>query len=242
MLAISPFTLAAENTLLLCPLHREFDVLQNEGGGNDAQSDIADLAQEEDEDSLKFLLEIMDLATLEQIGKADCGKTNPGTGFIEKRDCTADDGKVITEVGEIFGPDIEEDAEGNEIQTVYKGVCCLITDKTGGECLETRTVYTEDFSSCTDKASYCQRKQWIIGRTGVGIVKVYVKQLYIYGAGIIGFVSVVTMVISGIQIQVSGVSGDITSAKERIFKALGGLVLLFLSGLILYTINPTFFS
>lgn len=233
MLFISPLALADgvtpeeeanKNTLNLCTLHQEFDSEADEDG-----------------DRLKFLLDIADLAQTESYGEANCGTINPGTGFVEKGDCTAE-GKVITEISEVFGPDIEEDSEGNEITTVYKGVCCLITDSTGGQCLESRSIYTKDFNSCKDNASFCERRQWIIGTSGIGIVKIYVKQLYIYGAGVIGFISVVTMVISGIQIQVSGVSGDITSAKERIFKALGGLVLLFMSGLILYTINPTFFS
>jgi bacteriorhodopsin len=82
----------------------------------------------------------------------------------------------------------------------------------------------------------------VIGTSGAGIIKVYVKQIYRWAAMTVGTVAVVTMVISGIQISMSGVSGDISSAKTKMMSALAGLVLLFLSGLILYTINPTFFS
>ena len=56
-------------------------------------------------------------------------------------------------------------------------------------------------------------------------------------------IAVLIMVISGIQI--SAAAGDqqaVTNAKNRIVQSLGGLALLFLSGIVLYTINPTFFT
>lgn len=234
MLAMSPFALADE--LKVCPLLSNQDY---------------DPSIDEDGEQLKFIKNQIEISINNSLDSTKCGEVNSATGFIEKGDCSINikdasgdviqRGKVITEVGEVIGPDIDDDGDGNQILTVYKGVCCLVTD-VNGECVESRNVYSKDFSACESNASLCERRQWIIGTSGTGIVKIYVKQLYIWGAGVIGFIAVVTMVISGIQISVSGVSGDITEAKERIFKALGGLVLLFLSGLILYTINPTFFS
>jgi type IV secretory pathway VirB2 component (pilin) len=56
-------------------------------------------------------------------------------------------------------------------------------------------------------------------------------------------IAVLIIVISGIQISAAG--GDqttVTNAKNRIVQSLGGLVILFLSAIILYTINPTFFT
>lgn len=46
--------------------------------------------------------------------------------------------------------------------------------------------------------------QWLISSTGAGILKTYVKQIYVFGAGIVGFIAVATIVGSGIQISVSG--------------------------------------
>jgi hypothetical protein len=172
----------------------------------------------------------------------ECGKPNSVTKFLEKGDCTAE-GKVITEISEVIGTDTATADGENEIKTVYKGACCMVA--VGDECKETRNIYTTGetgYNDCDAAAVGCNKRQWIIGTSGTGILKVYVKQLYRWGAVTVGFIAVVSIVVSGIQISISGVSGDITSAKNRIMQAIMGLVLLFLSGIILYTINPGFFS
>jgi hypothetical protein len=173
-----------------------------------------------------------------------CGQINPITDYLEKGDCTAS-GAVVTEISEIIGPAIADDGEGNQIIDVYKGTCCLIINTKDGayqSCKEKRSIYALEKPECEKHSPFCEKRQWIISKSGVGIIKIYVKQLYIWAAGTIGLISVVTLVISGIQISVSGVSGDITAAKDRIMKVFVGLILLFFSGIILYTINPTFFS
>ena len=68
------------------------------------------------------------------------------------------------------------------------------------------------------------------------------EQIFTWGALTVGSIAVMTIVLNGVRIQMSGVSGDITEAKNKIFQAIAGIVLLFLSGLILYTINPGFFT
>jgi len=96
----------------------------------------------------------------------------------------------------------------------------------------------DDFKDKSGKQSYtCQRVQVLKADSGVNLLNQYVGLIYLWAAGTIGIVAVLTMVISGVQIMVAG--GD--SAKNRIVQSLVGLVILFLSGLILYTINPTFF-
>lgn len=88
----------------------------------------------------------------------------------------------------------------------------------------------------------CQRVQIIKADSGVNLLNQYVGMIYFWAAGTIGIIAVLTMVISGLQIMsAGGDSGKIDPAKSRIMQALVGLVILFLSGLILYTINPTFF-
>lgn len=77
---------------------------------------------------------------------------------------------------------------------------------------------------------------------GTSFLMQYASLLYKWIAGIIGFIAVLMIVISGFQITVSGVIDTQAEAKERIYKAFAGLALLFLTSLILYTVNPTFFN
>lgn len=77
---------------------------------------------------------------------------------------------------------------------------------------------------------------------GTALLQKYASLIYKWIAGIIGFIAVLVIVVSGIQISVSGVIEQQAEAKARIVKVFAGLALLFLTSLILYTINPTFFS
>jgi len=86
----------------------------------------------------------------------------------------------------------------------------------------------------------CERIQIMIATSGLQLFYNYIGILYKWAATTIGIVAVLIIVFSGIQISMSA-GGEITEAKNRIVKSIVGLVILFLSGLILYTINPTFF-
>ena len=88
----------------------------------------------------------------------------------------------------------------------------------------------------------CQRIQIIKAESGTDLLNQYIRMIYLWAAGTIGIVAVFTMVYSGLGIMTAGGdSGKIDTYKSRIMQSLVGLVVLFLSGLILYTINPTFF-
>ncbi len=87
----------------------------------------------------------------------------------------------------------------------------------------------------------CQRVQIIQATGGVDLLNQYVRMIYLWSVSVIGIISVLIIVVSGIEMMITGSSGSIDEAKGRIVKSLLGLVILFLSGLILYTINPTFF-
>jgi hypothetical protein len=171
-------------------------------------------------------------------------KENSTTGYVEKGDCSKA-GLVITEISETLNASPGE-IDGNFVSTVYKGLCCFIpeVDEDGNYvgCKDTRSIYTETFSDCKESAAFCEKRQWIVASSGVGIIKTFVKLIFIWGAGVGGFIAVIVIVISGIQITLSGVSGDISSSKQRILQSLSGLVLIFLSGLLLYAVNPTFFT
>ncbi len=180
-----------------------------------------------------------------QKNETACGEINSVTQSLEKSDCNAD-GKVITEITEAFAGETSTDGGDNFVKTVYHGVCCLepVTQDDGSTvCQESRDVYAETQDACEQLGGLaCEERQWIIGTTGAGIIKIYVKQMYIWGTGIVGFVAVTIMVISGIQISFSGIAGSVDAARKRLAQCIGGIVLLFLSGLLLYTVNPTFFS
>lgn len=182
-------------------------------------------------------------------GAGSCGTTiNSSTGFLEKGDCTRA-GKIITELSE-FTPDmstelVNESAEKSFVTTVYAGTCCLIGMKNSDgtiECDDVRTVYTPTYADCEKVATDCTKRVWVIGTSGGDLLKLTVKYLYGWATGVIGIIAVVTIVYNGVKISMSGISGDVSAAKDKILQAVTAIVILFLSGLILYTINPTFFG
>ena len=199
---------------------------------------------------LETLMYELEFSTDEGKDSNTCGQPNNYSGYLEKGDCSAD-GLIVTEITEVIAPDV--DLEDNKIITVYAGLCCFAgeVDETSGKvitCDDTRTIYTSTdeggsgFDKCNAVAENCDKRQWVIGSSGIGVVKLMVKQVFTFGALAVGSIAVFTMVFQGIKISVSGVSGDISESKNKILQALSGIVLLFLSGLILYTINPGFFG
>lgn len=93
-----------------------------------------------------------------------------------------------------------------------------------------------------DKYS-CRQIQAVLSKGGTSLIYGYIGMVYRWGASIVGIIAVLVIVISGIQISAAG--GDpeaINEAKKRIIQSIAGIAMLFLSGLILYTINPTFFT
>lgn len=88
----------------------------------------------------------------------------------------------------------------------------------------------------------CEKVQLIISKAGTGLLYTYIGMVYRWAASIVGVIAVLIIVVSGIQISAAGGDpGKVDEAKGRIIRALAGLAVLFMSGLILYTINPTFF-
>lgn len=87
-------------------------------------------------------------------------------------------------------------------------------------------------------------QQCIIGgKEGLDLLNNYAALVYQWIAGIVGAISILVIIISGIQISIGGLSQEaISTAKDRIVRSLVGLVVLFLSAFILYTINPVFFT
>ncbi|MFH0834583.1 MAG: hypothetical protein V2A63_04350 [Patescibacteria group bacterium] len=85
-------------------------------------------------------------------------------------------------------------------------------------------------------------QQVIGGDDGQEILTNYAGMIYKFLAGFIGVVSVLMVVVGGIQIMTAGANQNgVKSGRDRILAALVGLAILFSASLILYTINPTFF-
>jgi Type IV secretion system pilin len=92
-------------------------------------------------------------------------------------------------------------------------------------------------------ATSCRPVQVYLSKGGTSLIVGYISTIYKWAASLVGLIATAVIIISGIQISVAG--GDtqaIETAKGRIGKSISGIVILFLSGLILYTINPNFFT
>jgi len=89
---------------------------------------------------------------------------------------------------------------------------------------------------------YDDKKTEISGDSGTELIANFIKIFYTYGASIIGIICVAIIVASGVQMIAGGASQEnYTNGQNRILQALLSLVLLFLSALILKSINPGFF-
>lgn len=75
------------------------------------------------------------------------------------------------------------------------------------------------------------------------IMQEYVGKVFVFGAGLVSVIAVLWIIVGGYEIMFAGAgSSDVSAGKEKITKAILGLVLIFLSALILHTINPGFFT
>ena len=128
-----------------------------------------------------------------------------------------------------------------------KEVPCIIGAEKTCDSTDTTKTYVGSpvFECCCYKIEFREKfgtTDMIVGKSGVDLMKNYIHLIYVYGASILGIICVLIIVISGIQITMGGAQADlVASAKTRIFQALLSLALLFLSAVILKTINPGFF-
>ncbi len=89
----------------------------------------------------------------------------------------------------------------------------------------------------------CEQVQVLLSKGGTTLIEGYIGTIYRWAASIVGIIAVTVIVISGIQISASGGDSEaISSAKTRILQSLAGIAILFLASLILFTINPGFFT
>ncbi len=95
-----------------------------------------------------------------------------------------------------------------------------------------------------NKAGYtiCEPVMVYLSTAGTDLLYFYMGQIYRYMAGIGGLLAVLILIIAGIMWTTAGDNtNQITMAKNMVTKSITGLILLFLTSIILYTINPNFF-
>ncbi len=89
---------------------------------------------------------------------------------------------------------------------------------------------------------YCQPVQILYAQSGTGLIYTYIGLIYRWAAGTAGIATVLYLTLAGVQMATSeGDSARYEKAKDHATNSIAGLVLLFLSALLLYTINPNFF-
>ena len=67
----------------------------------------------------------------------------------------------------------------------------------------------------------------------------YISLLFVFGLGLVGFLAVAAIVVGGIMYMTGSTVGKVDRAKQIIWGAVSGLVLLLCSYLLLFTIDPT---
>ncbi len=145
----------------------------------------------------------------------------------------------------ILEEEISKEDEGNG-KDVFIINCLRITtlEPTGdGDKKQAKTSYADVAAgSCPENALSCQRIQVFFTKSGISLLYSYIGLIYRWGAGTIGIVCVFYLIYGVAQIATAGDNaGRLDEAKTKIGQSIAGLVLLFLSGIILYTINPNFF-
>jgi len=89
----------------------------------------------------------------------------------------------------------------------------------------------------------CRRVQFITYKTGQELAAKYINLIYRWVSSIVGIIAVIYIIVNGIIISsAQNDSGQVTAAKDRIVQSLIALVVLLSASLILYAINPTFFT
>lgn len=92
------------------------------------------------------------------------------------------------------------------------------------------------------KYTYCEPVRVYVTKAGTDLLYYYVGQIYRYVAGLGGLLAVLILIIAGVMRTTAGDNtNQITQANNLVTKSITGLVVLFLSAIILYTINPNFF-
>jgi hypothetical protein len=157
-----------------------------------------------------------------------------------------DDGKIITILEESLGDGFDDETDDSfESRTCYRQSYVYSKTNVVLSKLTEKACSTDLAKQASDSGDVyaCYEVLVLLSDGGTSMIFGYIGMIYRWGASMAGIVAALILVVSGIQISVSGGDSEaISKSKERIIRSLGGIAVLFLSGIILYTINPTFFT
>lgn len=159
---------------------------------------------------------------------------------------------VITIAEEQFGSNpkdddpISQDANSFTKLCVRKTTCSEGAPAEGseeaepGEC---RSEYVDTGACAPSDTVICQTVRVFGSKSGLGLLFLYIGILYRWVAATIGIVAVFYIIYGGIKISTAGDNtAAVDEAKTKIIQAIAGLILLFISAVVLFTINPNFFT
>ncbi len=168
---------------------------------------------------------------------------------------TADKGYIITILEEAFETDTtgKEDANANYKTRICTRNTFQIKDVATGKiithskllhvCSPTAKGLSQDKTDPNYEIRFgCKEVLVILSKGGTTMIFGYIGMIYRWAARLVGLIAVLVIVLSGIQLSAAG--GDqeaVNSAKKRIIQSISGIAVLFLSSLILNTINPNFY-
>jgi hypothetical protein len=143
--------------------------------------------------------------------------------------------------------DLGKATKTDGVKICVKNTICAYRSGGFKDCISSLVSAEDPKKACATSAGdytvTCKEVEVYFGDDGIGLLFTYISLIYKWGAGMIGLIAVLVIIISGIQISAAaGEQAAVTSAKNRIFQSILGLVILFFSAIILYSINPTFFT
>ena len=104
---------------------------------------------------------------------------------------------------------------------------------------------TPDAATLRDQSKpleYCEIVQIYYSSGGTSLLYGYIGIIYKYMAGLGSFIAVLMLIVAGVMRSAAGDKPDLmTKANQLAMRCITGLIVLFLSAVILYTINPNFF-
>jgi len=119
---------------------------------------------------------------------------------------------------------------------------CFTKYTTPDNCKSTVAPTTLDLHDQTKPLEYCEIVQVYFSDGGPSLLYGYIGAIYRYMAVLGGFIAVLALIIAGVMRSTSGDQPEmVTKANQLVTRVISGLIVLFLSAVILYTINPNFF-
>lgn len=101
----------------------------------------------------------------------------------------------------------------------------------------------EAISNPKGEYTICEPVMIYLSEPGNNLLFYYMGQVYTFAATLGGLLAVLILIVAGIMYATAGDNNNQTTmAKGLITKSISGLIVLFLSALILYVINPNFFT